>query len=221
MEFLSLKDHVYNYIAKQIRNGNLESNEKVNEQDICQQLDISRTPVREALIQLAADGFLESAPRRGFRVKPLTRKEGQDIYEVLSVLDELAISLAMEHLTEEDFEKMYELIDLMDFYIDRYDFDKYFSLQENFHDVYINRTDNDTLINTISRLQRRFVRQKHTYGDDNEDLAELLRKTNQQHKHIVDLLKANEKEEVQRFVQSEHWNYHFSEADRTGSIDDI
>ncbi len=221
MEFLSLKDHVYNYIAKQIRNGNLESNEKVNEQDICQQLDISRTPVREALIQLAADGFLESAPRRGFRVKPLTRKEGQDIYEVLSVLDQLAISLAMEHLTDEDFEKMYELIDLMDFYIDRFDFDKYFSLQENFHDVYINRTDNDTLINAISRLQRRFVRQKHSYGEDNADLADLLRMTNKQHKQIVDLLKAKDKEEVQHFVQSEHWNYHFTEADRTGSIDDI
>lgn len=221
MEFLSLKDHVYNYIAKQIRNGNLESNEKVNEQDICQQLDISRTPVREALIQLAADGFLESAPRRGFRVKPLTRKEGQDIYQVLSVLDELAIALAMERLSDEDFEKMYELIDLMDFYIDRFDFDKYFSLQENFHDVYINRTENDTLINTISRLQRRFVRQKHTYGEDNSDLADLLRKTNEQHKHIVDLLKAGDKEEVQRFVRNQHWNYHYSEADRTGSIDDF
>lgn len=66
MEFLSLKDHVYNFIAEQIRLGKLNSNEKVNEQDICQQLNISRTPVREALIQLAADGFLDSAPDEAF-----------------------------------------------------------------------------------------------------------------------------------------------------------
>ena len=90
MEFLSLKDHVYNFIAEQIRLGKLNSNEKVNEQDICQQLNISRTPVREALIQLAADGFLDSAPRRGFRVKPLTKKEGEDIYHILAPLDALA-----------------------------------------------------------------------------------------------------------------------------------
>ena len=106
MEFLSLKDHVYNFIAEQIRLGKLNSNEKVNEQDICQQLNISRTPVREALIQLAADGFLDSAPRRGFRVKPLTKKESEDIYRILAPLDALAAELAANYLTPEDLKSM-------------------------------------------------------------------------------------------------------------------
>lgn len=219
MEFLSLKDHVYNYIAKEIRSGNLESNKKVNEQDICQKLNISRTPVREALIQLAADGFLESAPRRGFRVKPLTRKEGQDIYEVLAKLDSLAASLAIENLTEEDFKEMCDLVDLMNFHIERNQFNEYFTLQEDFHRVYIKRSNNEILENTISRLQRRFIRQEHTYGEES-DLKDLLLETNEQHRKIINLFKEKRTKELQEFLEDVHWTYHYTEADRTGSLKD-
>lgn len=212
MEFLSLKDHVYNFIADQIRIGKLNSNEKVNEQDICQQLNISRTPVREALIQLAADGFLESAPRRGFRVKPLTSKEEEDIYQVLAQLDSLAVALAIENLDEEDFKNMDDLVELMDFHIDRFQFIEYFPLQEKFHDVYIEKTNNETLIDTISRLQRRFIRQLHVFGEDKE-LQNIVRNTNQQHKKITRLLKEKKLKELQDYLVETHWSCHFSEID--------
>ena len=218
MEFLSLKDHVYNFIAEQIRLGKLNSNEKVNEQDICQQLNISRTPVREALIQLAADGFLDSAPRRGFRVKPLTKKEGEDIYRILAPLDALAAELAAHNLTKEDLKSMDDLVELMDFHIDRNQFDEYFVLQERFHDIYIEKSNNETLIKTIDRLQRRFVRQGQEL-DDNEALQKLLHETNKQHSHITDLFRENKIEELKDFLAHTHWTYHFSEVGRTATDD--
>lgn len=214
MEFLSLKDHVYNFIADQIRIGSLNSDEKVNEQDICQQLNISRTPVREALIQLAADGFLESAPRRGFRVKNLTKKEGEDIYLILSKLDSLAAELSINKLTKENFKNMDDLIDLMSFHIERFQFDEYFQIQEKFHDEYIEMTDNDTLINTISRLQRRFIRQGHRFGQDT-DLQKLLQDTNEQHRKIVGLFKEKKLEELQEFLEKTHWVHHYTEVEQT------
>lgn len=218
MEFLSLKDHVYNFIAEQIRIGKLNSNEKVNEQDICQQLNISRTPVREALIQLAADGFLDSAPRRGFRVKPLTRQEGEDIYRILAPLDALAAELAMGNLTKEDLDSMDDLVELMNFHIDRFQFDEYFVLQERFHDTYIEKSNNETLIDTIDRLQRRFIRQGLDMGE-NEELQQLLRETNRQHSHITDLFRENKIEELKEFLAHTHWAYHFSEVGRTATDD--
>ena len=218
MEFLSLKDHVYNFIAEQIRLGKLNSNEKVNEQDICQQLNISRTPVREALIQLAADGFLDSAPRRGFRVKPLTKKEGEDIYRILAPLDALAAELAAHNLTKEDLKSMDDLVELMDFHIDRNQFDEYFVLQERFHDIYIEKSNNETLIKTIDRLQRRFIRQGHEL-DDNEALQKLLHETNAQHSHITDLFRENKIEELKDFLSHTHWTYHFSEVGQTATDD--
>lgn len=218
MEFLSLKDHVYNFIADQIRLGKLNSNEKVNEQDICQQLNISRTPVREALIQLAADGFLDSAPRRGFRVKPLTKKESEDIYRILAPLDALAAELAAGNLTKDDLRAMDDLVELMDFHIDRFQFDEYFILQERFHDIYIEKSQNETLINTIDRLQRRFIRQGHDMGS-NEAFQKLLHDTNQQHSRITDLFRENKIEELKDFLAHTHWTYHFSEVGQTATDD--
>ncbi|MCD1147376.1 GntR family transcriptional regulator [Peptoniphilus sp. KCTC 25270] len=208
MEFLSLKDHVYNFIADQIRLGKLDSNEKVNEQDICQQLNISRTPVREALIQLAADGFLESAPRRGFRVKPMTQEEGENIYAVLAHLDGLAVELAMDNLTEEDYKNMDDLVDLMDFHIDHFQFNEYYTLQEKFHYTYLKKSHNDTLINTISRLQRRFIRQGYGFGED-EEMRKMLKDTNQQHREIVRMFKEKKFEELEEFTVKEHWAFRY------------
>ena len=82
--YQSLKDHVYEYISNEIKNKKLNPNEKINEQAICNELNVSRTPVREALIQLSADGLLDITPRRGFRVKALSLKDAQDLYAVIA-----------------------------------------------------------------------------------------------------------------------------------------
>ena len=62
-KFKTLKDHVYDYIAEAIREGKLLPGERISENDICTELDISRTPVREALIQLAAEGVIQNKSR--------------------------------------------------------------------------------------------------------------------------------------------------------------
>ena len=78
-EFRSLKDHVYDYIADLIDGRTLGDDHKVSEQQICDALGVSRTPVREALIQLAADGYLENVPRKGFYVKRVTEDSAREI----------------------------------------------------------------------------------------------------------------------------------------------
>ena len=89
-KFLSLKDHVYQYIAEQISKEELVPGEKINENEICRELSISRTPVREALIQLSSEGVLENVPRKGFIIKQMKETEARQLYEVIGVLDGLA-----------------------------------------------------------------------------------------------------------------------------------
>ena len=55
-----LKDHVYDYISSRIDAGELSAGDRVSEQAICDAMGVSRTPVREALIQLASDGYLDN-----------------------------------------------------------------------------------------------------------------------------------------------------------------
>ena len=81
-KYKSLKDHVYDYIARQIMDGTLKPEQKINENVICEELNISRTPVREALIQLASEGVLKNRARKGFVVRALSEEEVAELYGV-------------------------------------------------------------------------------------------------------------------------------------------
>ena len=97
---MTLKDHVYEYIADQIRLGDLKPEEKINENGICEKLGISRTPVREALIQLAAEGVLSSNAHRGFVVKKTDVTTVIELYEIIGVLEGLAAKKSCPHQTD-------------------------------------------------------------------------------------------------------------------------
>lgn len=203
--FLSLKDHVYNYISEKINEGSLKPDEKINEKTIMADLDISRTPIREALIQLSTEGYLENIPRRGFIVKQVDMKKSKEIYSLLGVLDAFAANLSFDKVSEEDLNQMDRLTKLMSDAIDRYDLKDYYQIQKNFHAIYINKCDNEELIRTLSLLKRTFIRQ--TYSEtENENLTLVLRNTNDEHIEIVKLFRADDKMKLELFLRNVHWN---------------
>ena len=135
--YLSLKDHVYNYISERINAGELRPGDKVNEIQVSEQLHISRTPVREALMQLASDGYLDNLPRKGFRVKNLDIATVRQLYEIIGTLDGRAACLCVDVITEEHLAKMQFLAQAMDAAINAGLGDKYYELQVEFHDIYL------------------------------------------------------------------------------------
>ncbi|MGN0703575.1 MAG: GntR family transcriptional regulator, partial [Lentihominibacter sp.] len=161
-KFKTLKDHVYDYIAEQIMEGRLKPSEKISEAAICEELSISRTPVREALIQLAGEEILENVPRKGFIIRHVDLKEAQELYEVIGQLDGLAAYNACNNLTEQDFKDMDFYIESMDLAINSENFSMYYRQQLEFHQVYISKCSNETLINEIERLRNKFIKKSYT-----------------------------------------------------------
>lgn len=210
LRFMSLKDHVYEYISKRIQDGSIKPNDKLNEQEICDELNISRTPVREALIQLAADGLLDNEPRRGFRVKPLTEEKANNLYMIIGNLDALAATLALDNLTKEDINLMRKLKSDMDDAIANQKLDEYYKLQIDFHNIYIDKCGNDELIQLLNQLKMRFIRQGY---DSNEKLAEIFSETNKQHGVIVDLMEERDVEKLEHYLKTVHWNVMYSNLD--------
>lgn len=210
MKFMTLKAHVYEYISKRIQEGSIKPNDKLNEQEICDELNISRTPVREALIQLAADGLLDSEPRKGFRVKPLTKEKAHNLYVIIGTLDALAATLAMDSLTETDFAAMKELQAEMENAISKGRLELYYKLQIDFHNVYIDKCENEELIQLLNQLRLRFIRQGY---DMEEQLISILSETNKQHGVIIRLLEEKDQEELERYIKLVHWNMEYSELD--------
>jgi DNA-binding GntR family transcriptional regulator len=211
-QFLSLKDHVYNYISDKINEGLLKPEEKINEKVIMEDLNISRTPVREALIQLATEGYLENIPRKGFIVKQVDTEKSKEIYALLGVLDGFASELSFEYMTDEDIIRMEALAKQMIAAIETYDFKAYYKLQTDFHDVYINKCHNEELINTMSLLRKKFIKQTYK-DDDQEKMKEILLYTNSEHTVIAQLFKEETSEKISNFLKYKHWNLSYAEYD--------
>jgi DNA-binding GntR family transcriptional regulator len=92
------RDNIGDAVASELRemivDGRLPAGERINEVRLSERLGVSRTPLREALNRLAAEGALTSTPRLGYFVRPLTLEEFEQIYDIRPILDPEALRLA-------------------------------------------------------------------------------------------------------------------------------
>lgn len=212
--FKSLKDHVYDYIASEMSDGTLKPNDKINEAKVCDILKISRTPVREALIQLASEGIINMVPRKGFYINEVTIQDAINLYLVVGNLDGLAARLSCPLLTEDDYTEMQYYIDSMNLAINSNKFDAYVQQQKIFHEIYISKCDNSILIDTISKLESKFISRNYTHTE-NPSMSADLHETNKEHRKILSLLKDKKANEAEEYISKVHWivdNAHFDSS---------
>ena len=106
---VSLAEQVYQNLVAYIANGDLPAGTELKEQHLAKQMGVSATPVREALRRLASDGMVETVPYHGAVVRTLNHKEIEEAYACREVLEHLAISEAITHLTDKDIDYLYSL----------------------------------------------------------------------------------------------------------------
>ncbi|HEX3026557.1 MAG TPA: GntR family transcriptional regulator [Clostridia bacterium] len=200
----SLRNIVYNYLVQKIQGGELKPNDKINESTICNELSLSRTPTREALIKLEADGLLMYTPNKGFTVKEVSEKDRDDIYIIIGSLDSLAATLAMSQITEADIIRMYELTDKMDIAIKYANFPDYAEFQTLFHNVYTDKCKNRFLIDILVDLRKTFVPQAYL-TEMKPDLFDHLNAANDEHRQIIRLFEKKDLPALQHFLKEKHW----------------
>lgn len=108
----SLVEQAYERILSAICTGALASGDAVRQDDLAEQLHVSRLPVLMALRQLKQQGFLEMRGRRGLQVAPIDRARFDAIYEIRSALDPLAASLAASHATRKQVARGASIIEI-------------------------------------------------------------------------------------------------------------
>lgn len=106
----SLPDFVYGWLRSAIRNQELKPGDRLREADLAQQLGVSRTPVREALKRLEADGLTQLAPPRGFIVTELTHRRVMELYAMREVLAGVAARFAAEQATPMEIQTLQEFV---------------------------------------------------------------------------------------------------------------
>lgn len=125
---------VMDRLRKMITEGLLPPGSHLNERALCEQLGVSRTPLREALKMLAVERLIDLLPNRGARVVTLSASDIADAFELLSGLEALAGELACERITQAEVDEIHELHSAMDACYANGDLPGYFDCNRRIHD---------------------------------------------------------------------------------------
>jgi DNA-binding GntR family transcriptional regulator len=167
--------------------GNLADGARVPERLLCERFGISRTPLREALKVLAAEGLIELLPNRGARVRALSADDLRELFDVMGGLEALAGRLACEQVSDEDIAEIERVHhEMYRFYLRR-DMHGYFQCNQDIHRMIVAAAGNSTLSATYDNLAGRIrrVRYSANLAKDRDRWGEAMR----EHEAILDALR--------------------------------
>lgn len=150
-----LHDTVVEHIRRFIVEGVLEPGKKLNERELCETLGISRTPLREALKVLAAEGLIEISPNRGASVWKMSEAELRETFELMSGLEAFSGELACERITPAEIADIKALHYAMLACRAQNDLAGYYSRNQAIHDKINAAARNSQLRQTYVAVNRR------------------------------------------------------------------
>ena len=149
LNLTSLREQVYRYLRREMHEGRLLPGASIHTDELSRQLGISRTPLRDALIYLEAQGFVTILPRRGVVVRSLTLEDVRCLIQIVGALEASAIESAYERLDRAALDRLGDLNSRMVEAVRNTDFEAYYHLNAAFHGIFIERCGNPLLSQTV------------------------------------------------------------------------
>ncbi len=196
---LSLSDTVFQKLEERILSGVYKDGENLTEVKISQELGVSRTPVREALKQLAKDGLIEIVPNKGAVVVPFSEKDITDIYEIRMKIEGLASRKTAIQITDEQIKELREVVDLQEFYASRLSEENIKKLDSVFHQKIYEFTGSKIYEQILSILHHKIKMFRKTSMASNGRAATAV----QEHREIFEAI-ANHNPDLTEKLVIEH-----------------
>jgi DNA-binding GntR family transcriptional regulator len=179
-------DVAYAEIRRRILDNRYAPGQQVLEQELALDLGMSRTPVREALVKLQNERFVQLIPRHGMRVVPLSMQDLREVYEVLTTLELTAIErLAKADLDDGAFADVDNALDEMDLAIKKKDADAWAKADERFHRTVVTLSGNSRLAAMVEMLWE----QSHRARMTTVQLRASLEQSNREHRAVVEAIR--------------------------------
>lgn len=131
---ISLADQVYDVLETDILSGKYTRGDILTEGKLCEQLGVSRTPIREALRRLEQESLIKETSK-GCLVIGITEKDLDDIFIVREQLEGLAASFAATNFKDEEIEKLKSVLELQEFYLQKHDAEQIKVMDNRFHET--------------------------------------------------------------------------------------
>lgn len=201
----SMENQVYTHLKKAILSRKLAPGKQLKETVLSDTLQVSRTPIRNAIQKLSLEGLVDVIPNKGAFVTNPTREEIIQAYELRGKLEFMAVCIALEHFNEEDFKRINLLIEEENQVLLEKNIEKYVNANKQFHLEITRKCQNIFLNDFIETL----IDQTNIYLILYDDFFENpLQKpySPKEHKVIIDLIKQKNMAELETALRN-HFNH--------------
>jgi DNA-binding GntR family transcriptional regulator len=203
----SLKEQVYEYLREQMRTGAILPGSVIDMEETSRKLGVSKTPLRDALLQLEMEDFVSILPRRKVVVNVLSEDDIRNYYDIIGALESVALLKAFDCLRPADIDVMQALNDAMKKAIDSNDFDRYYEKNLAFHNTFLNLCGNESLIKIVNRLKKRLYDFPRSKGF----VKEWEQTSIGEHQALVDLIRRGKRQEAANHIRDVHWSFKVQE----------
>lgn len=200
--YLPLRDVVFQTLRSAILRGDLKPGERLMELQLASKLGVSRTPIREAIRMLEQEGLAITIPRRGAEVAKMTEKDMGDTLQIRRALEELAVVLVCDKITEED---VAELREAMHNFEEKTKGDNVVELAKAdvaLHETVYRIADNPKLVQLLGDIREQMFRYRAEYLKDKSIYPILI----QEHRDMVDALEKRNKDLVVKITMKHLYN---------------
>lgn len=203
----SLRETVYEHLRMLMNQGRLRPGNNLDLNALEKEIGISRTPLRDALLRLECEGFVEIHNRKGVRIAELTLDMIRNIYEILGALESTALRSVADRITSAITTRMNELNREMVLALDESDFARFYDANLAFHDAYLNLSHNTEMIQRIHILKQRLYDFPRLKGF----VPEWERASIGEHQALVDFLAQGKVGEAADLLRDVHWSFSYQE----------
>lgn len=197
-----LRTQLQSLLLDQILEGKLAPGEQLNLASLADQWEVSRTPLREALLALEREGLVGYTRGKGFYVWPLSARESVNLYQIAGALERLAL-----RTTEDVPDSMIESLERLNDRLKRAQGqpEKMIQWDGRFHHELVRRTANDDLLEIIQSVRNRLYRYRF-YGYEYVTIHQLdeKRQSVDEHGEIVERLKEGDLDQAASLLET-HW----------------
>jgi len=201
----TLSQSIYEHLKESILNKELEPNQRINEKEIAESFQVSRTPVREAVVRLATEGFVEIISHRESLVKEVSFKELKEIFQVMGVLDRLAASLIVDQISPQELTKLEKMTNKMERYFIMREVEKFLDVNYAIHGrLWDYLTEKNSYLQKelracVNQIKMCTYPLKSAFKD-----PKIIKKSMNAHKEIMEALKEKNKAKLETIIFG-HW----------------
>jgi DNA-binding GntR family transcriptional regulator len=199
----SLREQVYDYLREAMNRGDLAPGANLDLNAISARLGVSRTPLRDALLQLESEGFVTILPRRGCVVNQLTREDIRDLYQLIGSLEASVIRDEFSQITPAITDRMTRLNHEMAGALQDDDFDHFYSANLELHECFLALSPNQRLVELVRTMKHRL----YDFPRKKTFVKEWELRSIDEHAELIRLLKAGEAQAAADFIRDVHWSF--------------